>query len=184
MGFDLSAFDTKSRDILEHTNKDISSLRTGKATPQLLDSVVVEAYGGRMKLVELANISAPDSTLLTISPWDKSLLGAIEKGIVIASLNLQPVVDKDMIRISVPPLTEERRREMVKILSQKIEASRVLLRTLRTDVKKDIERQKGQPGVSEDDIKSEVEQLDSKLKAALDKLEQLFTAKEAELMKL
>lgn len=184
MAFNFSEFNTLTQKVLDHVVHELSSLRTGKASAQLLDPVSVEAYGGRMKLQEVANVSTPDAHLITITPWDKSLLAAIEKGINQASLNLSPVIDGTTIRIVVPALTEERRREMVKVLQQKIEGGKVMLRTVRTDTKKDIERQKETGGVSEDVIKADVDLLEKKLKECSDKLDQLAKAKEAELMKV
>jgi ribosome recycling factor len=184
MAFDFSTFHQQAQKVLDHTMQDLGSLRTGKASVQLLDSVQVEAYGAMMKLNEVANISIPDPHLIVITPWDKSMLQPIEKGINIAGLNLNPVIDGTLVRIAIPPLTEERRKEMVKLLNQKIEGSRVMLRTVRTDTKKDIEKQKDSGGVSEDAIKTEADQLEKKVKEYMDKLDQLAKAKEADLMKV
>jgi ribosome recycling factor len=182
MAYDFSNLTDKLDKAHMHVQQDISTLRTGKATPQLLDSVVVEAYGSRLKLAEVASVTAPDTTLLTVTPWDKNILSDVEKGIMQAQLNLNPVINGDSIRIVVPSLTEERRKEMVKVLKQKIETGRVLLRTIRTDVKKDIEKQKGTDGVSEDDIKAELEKLDAHLKTFSEKLDELEKNKTTELM--
>lgn len=182
MSFDFSTFLQQASKALEHLNEEVSQLRTGKASAQLLDSVMVEAYGTRMKLNEVAAITVPDPNMITISPWDKSLLAAIEKGVNAASLNLSPVVDGQMIRIVVPALTEERRKEMVKLLHQKLESGRVNLRSVRTDTKKDIDRQKGQPGISEDAIEADLVQLDVHLKEYLVKVDELGQRKEQELM--
>lgn len=182
MSFDFSQFHTKADKAIDHVSTDIGTLRTGKASVQLLDAVQVEAYGTYMKVNELANVSAPDPNLLVVAPWDKSLLGPIEKGIAGAGINLNPVVDGDLIRIMVPSLTEERRKEMVKLLYQKIESGRVLLRSIRTDIKKEIEDQKSQGGVSEDDISHQLEQLEKLTKDYMDKLEKIAEKKEQELM--
>jgi len=180
----LSNFKTKSQKAFEHVQQDIRSLRTGRASAELLDPVKVEAYGSQMKLVELASITAPDPTLLVVSPWDKSILGAIEKAIASAGLNLNPVVDGQILRISVPPLTQERRQEMVKLLHQKIEAGRVTVRTIRTETKQEIEDTKGEAGVSEDDIDAQLEELDKLVKHALTNLDELESQKEVELMRV
>lgn len=172
----------KLQKAIDHVKSELSLIRTGKATVQLLDPVRVEAYGSSLSLQEVAQVSAPDPTLLTISPYDQSILPEIEKAVVSSGLNLQPVVDKNMIRISIPPLTTERRQEMVKLLNQRIEQGKVMIRTIRTDAKKDIEKQKGQEGVSEDDIKRDVEQLEQVIKEHLDTIDELAQAKEAELM--
>ncbi len=176
------SFQQKITKAYEHALQDIRTLRTGRASVELLDPVRVEAYGTQMGLVEVASITAPDATLLVVSPWDKSLIGVIEKAIASAGLNLNPVVDGQIIRIAVPALTQERRQEMVKLLHQKIEAGRVTVRTLRTESKQEIEMQKGSAGVSEDDIEQELENLDKEVKQALNKLDDLQSQKEKELL--
>lgn len=167
---------------IDHVTRDIASLRTGKATVQILDPVIVEAYGSRMRIAELATVQAPDATLLVISPWDKSILANIERAVAAADLNLNPVVDGDIIRIKIAPLTEEKRREMVKVLYKKIENGRVMFRSLRTDAKKEIESQKGTEGVSEDDIKSDLLQLDEIIKEYMLRLDEISEGKEKDLL--
>ncbi len=182
MAYDFLQFQQKADKTLDHIRSDISMLRTGRASAQMLDIVNVEAYGSHMKINEVANISVPDPTLLVVSPWDKSLLGPIEKAIAISGLNLHPIVDKDFIRIPVPPLTEERRKEMVKLLHQKIENGRVMLRNVRGDVRKEIEKLKDTAGVSEDDIKADFMELDKKMKEYMDTIDLLAKDKEADLL--
>lgn len=182
MAFQFDEFITKAEKTLDFIRNDISSLRTGRATVQLLDVVVVEAYGTKMKINELANVSAPDPGLLLVAPWDKSLLQTIEKAIATSGINLHPVVDGAVIRIVVPPLTEERRKEMVKLLHQKIEAGRVMMRNVRAEVKKEVDDQEGASGVSEDMIKQDLDTLEKKVKEYMEKIEKLSTDKERELM--
>jgi ribosome recycling factor len=182
MSFNPAAFTQQAEKVLEHIRQDIGSLRTGRASIQLLDPVTVEAYGSRMKLVELASISAPDATMLVVSPWDKSLLEAIARGITVADLNVNPVVDGSIIRISIPSLTEDVRKEMVKRLHQKIESGRVMFRNLRAETKQALEDQKGEAGVSEDDIEQDIAELEKALKTFLDQLDELAQHKEKELL--
>lgn len=184
MPFSFQEFQQKIDKALDHVTQDLATLRTGRASTQMLDSVVVMAYGAPMKVNEVGNLSTPDPHLLVITPWDKSLLGEIEKAIVVAGLNLSPVVDGGIIRIAIPALTQERRQEMVKLLHQKIETGKVMIRSIRTDTKKDIEKQEGQAGISEDSIAADVELLEKKTKELMDKLDQMAQAKEAELMKV
>jgi len=178
----INHFQQKITKSYEHVLQDVRSLRTGRASVQLLDPVRVEAYGTQMSLVEVASVTAPDATLLVVSPWDKSLISFIEKAIASAGLNLNPVVDGQIIRIVVPALTQERRQEMVKLLHQKIESGRVTVRTIRTETKQEIEEQKGGAGVSEDDIELELDELDKEVKLALTKLDELQAQKEKELL--
>ena len=184
MSYDFKSLQSKFTKAIDHVESELSSLRTGKATPQLLDSVMVEAYGTRMKINELANVSAPDPTLLMVTPWDKSVLEAIEKAIASAQLNLNPVVDGQIIRIAVPALTEERRKEMVKVLNTKVEDGRKMLRTIRSDEKRSIEDLKNDAGFSEDDIRSYREQLEDIMKKYLAQLDEVAAKKEADLMKV
>lgn len=182
MVFDFSPFHTRAQKAVEHVQDDIATLRTGRASVQLLDAVVVPVYGAGMKVSEVAQISAPEPTLLVVKPWDQSIKEQIEKAIASAGLNMNPVVDGDIIRIAVPPLTEERRKEMTKLLAQKIETGRVMLRSVRTDVKAEIEAQKGTANVSEDDIRREVEQLNKLVQEYMDKLDGIAAQKEKELL--
>lgn len=182
MSDSLDSFQQLAQKAFEHVQQEVRTLRTGRASAELLDPVRVDAYGSTMRLVEVASVTAPDATLLVVSPWDKSLVGAIEKAIASAGLNLNPVVEGQIIRIAVPALTQERRQEMVKLLHQKIEAGKVTIRTIRTDTKQEIENQKGTAGVSEDDIESELTMLDDAVKVSLARLDELQTQKEAELL--
>lgn len=184
MSYDFTQSTDRFTKALDHIAADIATLKTGRASVQMLDGVMVEAYGSYMKLVELASISAPDASLLIVSPWDKSILGAIEKAIATSELNLNPVVDKDIIRIAISPLTEEKRKEMVKRLHQKIESGKVLIRNVRTDIKKDIEDQEAAGGVSEDDVKQDLETLEKTVHTYVTRLEDMGTQKEKELLTL
>lgn len=168
--------------VLEHVKQDLMSLRTGKASVSMLDGVLVEAYGSRMKINELASVSVPDANMIIIAPWDKSVLASIETAINKSDLNLNPVVDGDKIRIVVPALTQERRLEMVKILHQKVESGKMMVRSARTDAKKDIEDQKGEAGFSEDDIELELTEMEKVVKEYIAKLDELAKGKEQELL--
>lgn len=184
MSIHRSSYLEKFEKALTHGQESFATLRTGRASAQLLDGVFVEAYGTRMALHEVASISAPDTQLLVVKPWDKSLLGQIEKAIQIAELNLNPIIDGEIIRIVVPALTQERRQEMVKSLHQKEEEVKVMMRNIRSDVRRDIEKQEGMAGISEDDIKAEVAELDEVVKEYSAKLEEVVATKERELMSI
>lgn len=184
MVYNALQFKTDTDKVLSVVQEDLSSVRTGRAKPSIVENVQVEAYGTRMRLVELATVTAPESSLLVISPWDKSQMQAIEKAITSAGLNLSPVVDNDQIRIVIPPLTTERRQELVKAVKQKIESGKEMLRDVRTRHKKEIDAQKGKPGVSEDHITQALEQLQKDHDAGVVKLESIGKQKEEELMQL
>ncbi len=182
MLIDLSSYHLRFTKALEHLKKEFDSLRTGRASAQILDPVRVEAYGSQMSLNEVASIAVPDPQLIVIKPWDKSLLPIIEKAIQSAQLNLNPIVDKDLIRVPIPTLTTERRQEMVKILYQRAEEGRVMLRQIRADIRKDIEKQEGEAGVSEDDLKANFTELDDLVKKYIEEIEDLVKSKEEELL--
>lgn len=169
---------------IEVVKKDLSSVRTGRAKPSIVEEVKVEAYGTYMSLRELATISAPDPSLITISPWDKSLVGAVASAINKSGLNLNAVTDSDVIKIAIPPLTQERREELVKLVHQKIESGKVMIRQIRTEIKEEIEAQKGESGISEDSIKGWLESMQKSVDGAIARVEEVGRDKEKELMTL
>ena len=180
--FDSAQFGKDADKVLEVVAGDMATVKTGRAKPSLIENVSVEAYGTRMKLLELANISVPDPAMLVVSPWDKGNLSAIEKGIASAGLNINPIVEGDHIRIAIPALTQERRLEMVKLVKQKTETGKQMLRDVRQKHKKLIDDQKGKPGVSEDTIASELKTLQDTFDMYGTKLESMAQDKEKELM--
>ncbi len=175
----------KMDQVIELVKEDLGEVQTGRAKPALVGGIKVEAYEGTiLEIRELAAISSPDIHSLVISPWDKSVISKIEKAIIKSNLQLNPIVDNDLIRINIPPLTEERRRELVKVIKQKAEAGRAMTRQIRIEMKKDVDNQKDQAGVSEDDI----HQMYSRLQKLIDeynaKLDGMEKTKEKELMEI
>ena len=156
--------DSAFQGVLDVVLGDLSTVKTGRAKPDLILHlpIRVESYGSSLTLQELANVTAPDPQTLVISPWDKTVIEDIEKGIAKSDLGINPVLDGDIIRISIPPLTTERRQDYVKLVEKKVEAGKILLREERQRIKKEIDGQSGEPGVSEDDIFKAVEELDKK----------------------
>src|SRR5437870_6274105 len=135
---------------VEAVKREFSTVRTGKATTALLDLVRVEAYGNEMPLTQVASVAAPEPKLLTVQPWDKGLLKAVEKGILASELGLTPSNDGNIIRIPIPPLNEERRKELVKVVHKFAEEGRVAIRHARTET---MNRIKKTEHVSEDEKK-------------------------------
>ena len=166
---------------IESVKREFSTVRTGKATTALLDLVRVDAYGNMMPLNQVASVAAPEPKLLTVTPWDKSLAKAIEKAIVVSELGLTPSNDGTVIRIPIPPLTEERRKELVKVVHKFAEEGRVAVRHARTDA---INKAKKLEHVSEDEKKhaeKDVQKLhDEKMK----QIEDAVKGKEAEIMEV
>lgn len=170
---------------LKVISDDLAMVRTGRAQPSLVENVMVEAYPGTwMKLSEIASISTPDSHLLHIKPWDNSTLKKIEVAIQAANIGLNPVIDGDFLRIAIPMLTEERRKELVKSVNQKIESGKNILRDIRAEEKKSIEAKKGDPGVSEDDIERWLLEMQKMFDSYIEKVESMAKKKEQELMQI
>jgi len=170
-------------EVVELVREDLMGVQTGRARPALVEGVKVEAYEGSwMEIKELANISAPDPQSIVIKPWDPSVLKKMEKALQKSDLGVNPVVDNDLIRINIPALTEERRQELVKQVKQKVEAGKAMLRQARLEVKKEIDKQKEQAGVSEDDIHQMYERLQVVVDEYNERLETMERDKEKELM--
>ena len=167
--------------VLEVVAGDMATIRTGRAKPDLVSGIEVLAYGQRMKLFELASVSAPDPSTIVIAPWDKSVLKDVEKAILLSELALTPNVSSDIIRINIPPLTAERRNDFVKLLHQKVESGRVMARQVRLEIKAEIDRLKDSAGVSEDDIDRLLEQLQKVLDEYMGKIEAMGKKKEEEI---
>lgn len=172
--------------VLDVVRGDLSTVKTGRAKPDLIANVpiLVESYGSTMMLQEVASISAPDPQTLVISPWDKNIMEDIARGLSKSGLNLNPQVSGDIIRMVIPALTGERRQELAKLVDKKVESGKVLLRDERQRIKKDIDGQKGKPGVSEDDVFNAIEELDQKTKEWEEKIEGAGEEKKQELMAL
>lgn len=171
--------------VVDLVSRDLLNVQTGRAKPALVEDVQVEAYEGSfMNLKEVASISASDSHSIVIKPWDPSVIKKIEEAISKSDLQMSPIVDKDVVRINIPPLNEERRLELIKVVKQKVEAGRAMLRQVRVETKKDIDNQKDQDGVSEDDIHGMYDRLQELMDDYNEKLEKIEKAKEKELMTL
>ena len=166
---------------VDAVKREFATVRTGKATTSLLDLVRVEAYGSEMPLNQVASVAAPEPKLLTIQPWDKSLLKAVEKAILASDLGLTPSNDGNVIRIPLPPLTEERRKELVKVVHKFAEEGRVGVRRARTEA---ISRIKKTEHVPEDDQKHAEKDVQKVHDDHLKLLEDLVKAKEAEIMEV
>ncbi|MEI6379061.1 MAG: ribosome recycling factor [Candidatus Falkowbacteria bacterium] len=167
---------------LDFFHKDIATLRTGRANPAILDSVQVEAYGTWNPLNALGNISVSDASSLIIAPWDKSVAKDIEKAIVAADLGLSVVNEGDKLRLSVPQLTEENRKELVKKLNVKMEAARVELRQVRDQVKNIIEAAFADKEVSEDDKFRFLKELEDVVSKKNDEIKEMRDKKEKDIM--
>lgn len=167
---------------IDFFKKDIANLRTGRANPAILDGVQAEAYGVRTPLNGLANINISDGKSMVIAPWDKGVLKNIEKAIVEADLGLGVVNEGDKIRLTVPQMTEENRKDLVKKLNEKQETARVSLRKVRDEIKGSIEDAEDDKEISEDDRYRFMEELEEVVKAKNEELKNIKDKKEEEIM--
>jgi ribosome recycling factor len=166
---------------VEAVKREFSTVRTGKATTSLLDLVRVDAYGSEMPLNQVASVSAPEPKLLTVQPWDKSLVKAIEKAILASDLGLNPANDGTIIRIPLPPLNEERRRDLVKVIHKFAEEGRVAIRHARTEA---INKIKKTEHVSEDEKKHAEKDIQKVHDEHMKLVDDVVKHKEAEIMEV
>lgn len=169
---------------VEATRKEFATVRTGKATPTLLDTVRVEAYGTQMPLNQVATINTPDPSLLVVQPFDQSLIGAIERGILTADLGLNPSNDGNLIRVPIPPLNEERRREYVKLLHKMAEEGKVSLRHSRHRARDAIQELVKEHELGEDDAHRQLEEVDQLIQDYSQAIDDLLKHKEEEVMSI
>jgi ribosome recycling factor len=169
---------------IEALRREFNSVRTGKASPALLDSVRVDAYGSKMPLNQVASVSTPEPRMLIVQPWDKGLLGIIEKAIRNSELGLNPSNDGNIIRVPVPALNEERRREMVKLLHRIGEDGRIAVRHARQEANKEIKRLQTDHEISEDDAHRELDSIQKLTDEYIAKIDTLLKAKEEEVMEV
>lgn len=180
----LADADQKIQHALEFLQKELSGIRAGRANPALLEDIPVQAYGTTMKLVEVGTISAPQPTLLTVSAWDGSVIKDIEKAIRDANLGLNPAVDGTTIRVPIPPLTEERRAEYVKVAKAKGEDCKVEIRKVRQDQRSDWDQDEKDGNIGEDEharLEKQLQDLVDKTTAMVD---ELVKQKEQDLMQV
>jgi ribosome recycling factor len=168
--------------IIDHLKTEISSLRTGRAHPSLVENIVVDAYGVKTPIRGLANIAIPDAKTLVIEPWDKGIIKDIEKAIQLANIGVNPVNEGTKIRLVMPVLTEENRRELIKVLGQKLEQARISVRSVRDSIKDEINEAEKNKEISEDEKFRAQEELDKFVKAQNDEIKAIGDKKEQELM--
>jgi ribosome recycling factor len=169
---------------LESLRREFGGVRTGKASPQLLDAIRVEAYGSRVPLNQVGTVSAPEPRMLTIQPWDRGLLKDIERALRESDLGLNPSNDGQLIRIPIPALTEDRRREYVRLLHKLAEEGRVAVRQARKDANDEIKSRQKKEGLSEDDIRREEKEVQKLTDQYIAKVEDMLKHKEAEVMEV
>ena len=175
---------TRMEKAVEDFRKELAGVRTGRANVTLLDHVRVDYHGTMMPLNQLGTMSVPDPSMIVVSPWDPSAVPMIDKAIRTADLGLNPTNDGKVVRVPIPSLTEERRKEMVKHLHKVLENHRTAVRNIRRDVKEAVEKLEKEKKISEDDKKRTLDELEKITHSETKKLEDLSAAKEKEVMQV
>jgi ribosome recycling factor len=169
---------------LEATKRELGKLRVGKATPALLEGIRVEAYGAQTPLNQVGTIGAPEPRLLVVQPWDKSLIGAIEKAIRASDLGLNPGNDGQVIRVPIPPLTEERRKELVKVARNHVEEGRVAVRMGRREANDALKKMQKAGDITEDEERKAHDDVQKLTDKFVKDLDEVLAAKEAEILEI
>ncbi|GAB4025279.1 ribosome recycling factor [Spirosoma gilvum] len=166
---------------LKHLAIELTKIRAGKASPQMLEGIQVEYYGVMTPLNQVASVTTPDARTIAVKPFEKKLIGEVEKAIRNSNLGLSPNNDGELIRLNIPPLTEERRRDLVKKVKQEVEVAKVNVRNIRKDTNEDI-RKLGKDGVSEDAIKVGEERVQKLTDAFIARIDETFVVKEKDIL--
>ena len=180
----LKDAEDRMKKALSTLDKEFSRLRTGRATTSLLDGVRVDYYGTSTQLDQLASVATPDSRTLTIQPWDRKAFADIEKAILKSGLGLTPVNDGKVIRISIPPLTEDRRKDLVKVAKKYVEEAKVAMRNVRRDANELLKKKKNDKAINEDDQRKGQDDVQKLTDNYIAKTDEAFSKKEKEIMEI
>lgn len=183
MTYDFSRIKNKSEEVKNHLKKEILSLHSSRANPALVEDILVDSYGTKMPIKHIATISVEDARTLRITPWDISVLKNIETAISASNIGSQPIADKQSVRIVLPELSEERRKAIIKVLSEKLEEAKISLRQERDEVWKDIQEKERQGEIPEDDKFRLKDELQKIIDRANEELEEIAARKRQEIEK-
>jgi ribosome recycling factor len=184
MKLDVKDFERKMQKSIEAYENELKSIRAGRANPGVLDKITVDYYGSPTQISSVAQVSVPDARTITITPWDKTMLKAIEKAIQASELGINPQNDGSMLRLSFPPLTEERRKELAKDISKKGEAAKVALRNIRRDANDKCKELKKAGTMTEDEQKSSEKEVQDLTDTYTKQLDKITDAKSKEIMEI
>ncbi len=174
----------KMQKSVEVLQKELATIRTGHATPSLIEHIKVEYAGVPTPLNQIASISAPEARLLVVQPWDRGSMDSIEKAILKSDLGLNPVNDGRVIRINIPPLTEERRQELIKVVRRRVEEGRIAIRNLRREAMDELKEFEKNKGISQDEHKRSLNQLQKLTDSFISSIEQIGRGKEVQIMEV
>jgi ribosome recycling factor len=176
--------ETRMSDAVEAMDRDLNHIRTGRASTSLVERIMVDYYGTSTPLNALASISVPESTVVVIQPWDRGALGAIEKAIQRSDLGITPNVDGTVVRLNIPPLTEERRRDLVKVVHKRMEEAKVEIRNHRRDAVEGIRRREKEGELGADEAHRELEAVERSTHRWIDEVDRVGAAKEQEILEV
>ena len=180
----MSDIENKMSLAVLHFEKELNSLRTSRANPSMLDNIFVDAYGAKTPINQLGNISIPDANTITIQVWDTSLLKSIENEISESNLGINPQTDGQIIRLPIPKLSEERRKEIIKIASQFAESSKVTVRNIRRDFIENSKNEKKNSNLSEDELKIKINDIQKTTDTNIDKIDKILEQKKIDILKV
>ncbi len=180
----MTDLESKMNSAVIHFEKELNSLRTSRANPSMLDNIFVEAYGSKTPLNQLGNISVPDANTITIQIWDNSLIQSIENAITESNLGINPQTDGQILRLPIPKLSEERRKEIIKIASEFAENSKVAVRNIRRDFIENSKNEKKNSNLSEDELKRKINDIQKTTDNNINKIDKILEEKKADILKV
>ena len=180
----MTDVESKMSSAVLHLEKELNSLRTSRANPAMVDNIFVDAYGSKTPLNQLGNISIQDASTITIQVWDTSLIKSIENAISESNLGINPQTDGQLIRLPIPKLSEERRKEIIKIASEFAENSKVTIRNIRRDYIENAKNEKKNSNMSEDDLKKEINEIQKVTDKNVDKIDKILEIKKNDILKV
>jgi ribosome recycling factor len=180
----LTELNSRMQKAIDGLARELATIRAGRATPTLLDNIMVDYQGTSVPLYQLASISVPEANLIIIQPWDRTSLRGIERAILTANIGLNPANDGNVIRVVIPPLSEERRKELVKLVSRKTEERRIAIRNIRRDGIDKLREMEKNKEISEDELKNNSKKIDQLTEACVDRVSELGRSKEKEIQEI
>jgi ribosome recycling factor len=174
----------KMEQTVEHFRKDLSAIRTGRASLAIIEPLMVDCYGSRMPIAQVATLNVPDAQTITIQPWDMGLIGAIEKAVLKSDLGLTPNNDGKLLRLGIPPLTEERRKQLAKNVKKRAEEAKVAIRNIRRDGNESLKRLEKDAHISEDETKRAQDEVQKITDSYIKKIDEILSRKEEEIMEV
>jgi ribosome recycling factor len=180
----LAELNSRMRKAVDGLARELATIRAGRATTALLDNIMVDYQGTSVPLYQLATMSIPEANLIIIQPWDRTSLRDIERAILTANVGLNPANDGNLIRVIIPPLNEERRKELVKVVSRKVEERRIAIRNVRRDGIEKLREMEKNKEISEDELKNNAKKIDQLTEACVDRVSELGQSKEREIREI